>query len=35
MDCDALRDDQWERLKGLVPGSPKAAKGALLCLKER
>jgi transposase len=21
MDCDALRDDQWERIKGLVPGA--------------
>ena len=20
MDCDALRDDQWERIKGFVPG---------------
>ena len=23
MDCDALRDDQWERIKGFVPGGTK------------
>jgi transposase len=23
VDCDALRDDQWERLKALVPGGPQ------------
>ena len=27
MDCDALRDDQWERLKGLVPGGTKGSAG--------
>ena len=27
MDCDALRDDQWERLKGLVPGGTKGKRG--------
>jgi hypothetical protein len=25
MDCDELRDDQWERLKALVPGGAKAS----------
>lgn len=23
MDCDALRDDPWERIKGFVPGGTK------------
>lgn len=23
MDCDALRDDQWDRIKGFVPGGTK------------
>jgi len=23
MDCDALRDDQWERIRGFVPGGTK------------
>ena len=23
MDCDALRDDQWERLEAFVPGGRK------------
>ena len=27
MDSDALRDDQWERLKGLVPGGTKGKRG--------
>jgi transposase len=27
MDCDALRDDQWERLKGLVAGGTKGKRG--------
>ena len=27
MDCDALRDDQWERLKGFVPGGRKGKRG--------
>src|SRR4029450_1176551 len=27
MDCDALRDDQWERIKGLVPGGTKGKRG--------
>ena len=27
MDCDALRDDQWERIKGLVPGGTKGRRG--------
>jgi transposase len=27
MDCDVLRDDQWERLKGLVPGGSKGKRG--------
>jgi transposase len=27
MDCDALRDDQWERLKGFVPGGTKGKRG--------
>ena len=24
MDCDALRDDQWGRIKGFVPGGAKS-----------
>lgn len=27
MDCDALLDDQWERLKPLVPGGGKGKRG--------
>ena len=27
MDCDELRDDQWERLKPLVPGGGKGKRG--------
>ena len=27
MDCDALRDDQWERLKEYVPGGRKGKRG--------
>ncbi|WP_352642769.1 transposase [Mesorhizobium sp. M0520] len=27
MDCDALRDDQWDRIKGLVPGGTKGKRG--------
>src|SRR5690606_41902424 len=27
MDCDALRDDQWERIKGFVPGGRKGKRG--------
>src|SRR3974377_2498144 len=27
MDCDVLRGDQWERLKGLVPGGTKGKRG--------
>jgi hypothetical protein len=27
MDCDELRDDQWERLKDLVPGGTKGRRG--------
>jgi transposase len=27
MNCDELRDDQWERLKGLVPGGRKGKRG--------
>ena len=27
MDCDALRDDQWERLKDFVPGGRKGKQG--------
>lgn len=27
MDCDALRDDQWERIKGFVPGGTKGKRG--------
>jgi transposase len=27
MDCDALRDDQWERIKGFVPGGTKGRRG--------
>jgi len=27
VDCDALRDDQWERLKGFVPGGRKGKRG--------
>lgn len=26
MDCDALRDDQWERVKAFVRGKVKAAR---------
>jgi len=27
VDCDALRDDQWERLKDFVPGGRKGKRG--------
>jgi transposase len=27
MNCDELRDDQWERLKDLVPGGRKGRRG--------
>lgn len=27
MDCGALRDDQWERIKGFVPGGTKGKRG--------
>lgn len=27
MNCDELRDDQWERLKDLVPGGRKGKRG--------
>ena len=27
MDCDALRDDQWGRLKAFVPGGRKGKRG--------
>lgn len=27
MDCDGLRDDQWERLKSFVPGGTKGKRG--------
>ena len=27
MDCDTLRDDQWERLKEFVPGGRKGKRG--------
>ena len=27
MDTDALRDDQWERIKGHMPGSTKGKRG--------
>ena len=27
MTCDALRDDQWDRLKGFVPGGRKGKRG--------
>ena len=27
MDCDVLRDDQWERLEGFVPGGRKGKRG--------
>jgi transposase len=27
MSCDALRDDQWERLKPFVPGGSKGKRG--------
>lgn len=27
MDCDALRDDQWERLEPFVPGGRKGRRG--------
>jgi transposase len=27
MNCDELRDDQWERLKPLVPGGSKGKRG--------
>jgi transposase len=27
MDCDELRDDQWERIRGFVPGGTKGKRG--------
>jgi transposase len=27
MDCDGLRDDQWERIKAFVPGGTKGRRG--------
>ena len=27
MDCDALRDDQWKRIKGFMPGGTKGKRG--------
>jgi transposase len=27
MDCDGLRDDQWERIKDFVPGGSKGKRG--------
>jgi transposase len=27
LDCDGLRDDQWERLKAFVPGGRKGKRG--------
>ena len=27
MTCDALRDDQWDRIKGFVPGGTKGKRG--------
>jgi transposase len=27
MDCDALRDDQWDRIKAFVPGGTKGKRG--------
>jgi hypothetical protein len=27
VDCDALRDDQWERLEAFVPGGRKGKRG--------
>jgi transposase len=27
MDCDRLRDDQWARIKGFVPGGTKGKRG--------
>lgn len=27
MDCDALRNDQWERIKGFVPGGTRGKRG--------
>jgi transposase len=27
MDCDALRDDQWERIKDFVPGGTSGKRG--------
>ena len=27
MDCDTLRDDQWERIKEFVPGGTKGKRG--------
>jgi transposase len=27
MDCDALRDDQWERIRSFVPGGMKGKRG--------
>jgi transposase len=27
MDCDGLRDDQWERLKPFIPGGRKGKRG--------
>ncbi|MBI5011422.1 MAG: IS5/IS1182 family transposase, partial [Methylocystis sp.] len=28
MDCDALRDDQWERLTDFVPGGRRGKRGS-------
>ena len=28
MDCDTLRDDQWDRIKGFVPGAAPRANAA-------
>jgi hypothetical protein len=28
MDCDALRDDQWEQIKGFVPDGTKGNRGS-------
>ncbi len=27
MDCDALQDEQWERIKGVVSGGTKGNRG--------
>lgn len=27
MDCDALRDDQWDRIKEFVPGGTRGKRG--------